>query len=761
MKNIRKRDGRIEEFQIGKITSAIYKALKNTHDDKNETELYELSNLYSNQVVNYLDTFLKYENETPDIEIIQDAVEQILIRNNESATAKHYILYRNDRTKTREMNTSIMNTMKKITFVDSVDVDLKRENANIDGDSAMGTMLRYGSEVSKEFVKSFMLRPEIAKAHSDGDIHIHDMDFYNLTETCVQIDLSALFKNGFSTGHGVLREPNSIISAAALTCIAIQADQNDQHGGQSIPALDFYLAPYVKKTFIKHIERILDTFNIPNINDIIYDIKEYSNNNTSILSNDGLKYITNIINYYGVDNSEYIVKKAVEYTDKDTHQAMEALVHNLNSMQSRAGAQVPFSSINLGTDTSEEGRMVTKNLLIATDEGLGNGETPIFPISIFKLKSGVSYNKEDPNYDLFKLACKVSAKRLFPNFSNLDAPFNSMFYKEGDINTEVSYMGCRTRVLANNYDKTRQIVTGRGNVSFTSINLPRIAIESNGNIKTFIDLLDEKMELVFTQLLDRLKVQGEKKVKNYPFLMGQGIWIDSNKLSNEDKVGEIIKHGSLTTGFIGLAECLVALIGEHHGQSKEAQELGLMIIEYMRNKCDKKSEETGLNFTLIATPAEGLSGRFINLDKKKYGIIKGVTDREYYTNSMHIPVYYPISAYDKIRLEAPYHNLTNGGHITYVEVDGDPLKNLDAFEDLVRMAHDMNIGYFSINHPVDRDCVCGYTGIIDDVCPRCGRHDGEEISLDKLKELQKMYKDIHIPYTEELETNDIIANIDM
>lgn len=760
IEKVLKRDGRIVDFDINKIFQAIYNALSNTKDDTfDDFEIQKLANTYAKQTVVVLNSSIT--SEIPSVESVQDTVESVLIRNNESAAAKHYILYRNDRTKTREMNTSIMNTMKNITFKDSKDVDLKRENANIDGDSAMGTMLRYGSETSKEFVKSFMLRPEIAKAHSEGDIHIHDMDFYNLTATCVQIDINKLFKDGFSTGHGVLREPNDIITAAALTCIAIQANQNDMHGGQSIPALDYYLAPYVKKTFIKHLDRILDTIEVMDKDSILNDVKKYAKENNTILNEQGIEHIASILRYFGVANSLTLTNKALKYTDTSTHQAMEALVHNLNSMQSRAGAQVPFSSINFGTDISEEGRMVSKNLLIATYEGLGEGETPIFPISIFKLKKGVSYDKNDPNYDLFKLACKVSAKRLFPNFSNLDAPFNADAYIDGNIDTEASYMGCRTRVVANNYDKTKQVVTGRGNISFTSINLPRLAIKAEGNVKTFIDLLDAEMELVFTQLLDRLKVQCKKKVKNYPFLMGQNIWIDSEKLSVDDEVGEVLKHGSLTTGFIGLAETLIALIGEHHGESEEAQELGLHIIGYMRDKCDKQSEKTGLNFTLIATPAEGLSGRFVKMDKERYGIIKGVTDKDYYTNSMHIPVYYPITVYDKIRLEAPYHALTNGGHITYVEVDGDPSQNLEAFEDIVRIAHDEGIGYFSINHPIDRDTVCNYTGIINDVCPRCGRKDGEGVELEKLKELKKKFSDIKIPYYETAEDADKVSHLEL
>ncbi len=415
---------------------------------------------------------------------------------------------------------------------------------------------------------------------------------------------------------------------------------------------------------------------------------------------------------------------------------MEALVHNLNTMNSRAGAQIPFSSINYGTDTSPEGRMVIKNVLLATEAGLGNGETPIFPIHIFKVKDGLNYNEGDPNYDLFKLACRVSAKRLFPNFSFIDAPYNLQYYKPGDYNTEIAYMGCRTRVIGNVYDPTREIVTGRGNLSFTSINLPRLGILAGGDIVKFFEMLEDRMNLVVDQLLYRFKIQSQKKVKNYPFLMGQGIWIDSEKLNPNDTIGEVLKHGTLSVGFIGLAECLKALIGVHHGESKEAQELGLRIIGRMRARMDEESKKTGLNFSLLATPAEGLSGRFVKIDRKKFGKIEGVTDREYYTNSFHIPVYFPINAFRKIKLEAPYHALTNAGHISYVELDGDPLQNLEAFEQIIRCMKESGIGYGSINHPVDRDPCCGYTGIIGDVCPKCGRSDhGDNTRFERIRRI--------------------------
>ena len=388
--------------------------------------------------------------------------------------------------------------------------------------------------------------------------------------------------------------------------------------------------------------------------------------------------------------------------------------------------------------------MAVRNLLLATEAGLGAGETPIFPVQIFKVKEGVNYNKEDPNYDLFKLAIKTSAQRLFPNFSFIDAPFNLEYYKPGDYNTEVAYMGCRTRVLGNVHDPSKAVTCGRGNLSFTSINLPRLGIEAKGDVKRFYELLDDRIDLVIRQLLHRFKIQCTKRVRNYPFLMGQGIWIDSENLDIDDSVAEVLKNGTLSVGFIGLAETLKALIGKHHGESEEAQKLGLEIIGHMRQRMDEESQKTGLNFTLLATPAEGLSGRFVAIDKKIYGEIPGVTDREYYTNSFHIPVYYPIKAFRKIALEAPYHALTNAGHISYVELDGDTCKNLEAFETIIRYMKEQGIGYGSINHPVDRDPVCGYTGVIGEVCPRCGRREGESVSVEKLRELRKKFP--NVPY---------------
>ncbi|MCC8194802.1 MAG: anaerobic ribonucleoside triphosphate reductase, partial [Deltaproteobacteria bacterium] len=593
-------------------------------------------------------------------------------------------------------------------------------------------------------------------AHANGDIHIHDKDFYMLTETCCQIDLIPLFRNGFSTGHGHLREPNSIESYSALGCIAIQANQNEMHGGQSVPNFDYAMAQGVVKTFRKEYDKAFTTYVRIRQSQ---DVDEARKTADAMRDEVGMDIRLGTVDTYGKSLAEsvdpglkelaqsahaYAVQEATATTDRRVYQSMEAFIHNLNTMNSRAGAQVPFSSVNYGTDTSAEGRMVTRNILLATQAGLGSGETSIFPVQIFKVKSGVNYNPEDPNYDLFKLAMETSAKRLFPNFSFLDAPFNLPYYKPGDYNTEVGYMGCRTRVLGNVHDPERQITCGRGNLSFTSINLPRLGIEAKGDIAKFFSLLDDRIDLVFRQLLHRLKIQSAKKVRNYPFLMGEGIWIDSKKLNWDDTIEEVLKHGTLTVGFIGLAETLVALIGKHHGESEEAQKLGLEIIGHMRKRADEKSEETKLNFSLIATPAEGLSGRFVNIDRKRYGVLPGITDREYYTNSFHVPVFYPIQAFKKIQIEAPYHALTNAGHITYVELDGDTSKNIEAFEAVIRYMHDQGVGYGSINHPLDRDPVCGYVGVINDVCPRCGRRAGEPVSLERMEALRRQYPGVPV-----------------
>lgn len=740
---ILKRDGREVPFNIEKITNAIYKATIAAGEED-----YEKAMALAEKVVEKLH---KDPNiQVPSVEDIQDIVERVLIEEGLTQTAKKYILYRAERTRIREMKTRLMKTYEDITFKESKDNDLKRENANIDGDTAMGTMLKYGSEGAKQFCEMFLLKPEHAEAYKNGDIHIHDLDFYTLTTTCCQIDIVKLFKNGFSTGHGYLREPNDIHSYSALACIAIQSNQNDQHGGQSIPNFDYGMALGVAKTYSR-----LYRQNLAKGLELLSGIKEAStlvNMVSKKLADEDELYPTLVPDERYLDRERkhllefipdvklinkvqsFAIEKAQAETDRNTYQAMEAFIHNLNTMHSRAGAQVPFSSINYGTDISPEGRLVIKNLLLATEAGLGNGETPIFPVQIFKVKEGINYNAGDPNYDMFKLACRVSAKRMFPNFAFLDAPFNLKYYRPGRPETEVAYMGCRTRVIGNVYDPSREIVYGRGNLSFTTINLPRIALRSNKNINNFFAELDEKIDLVIDQLLERFEVQARKKVKNFPFLMGQGVWIDSDKLGWEDEVREVLKHGTLSMGFIGLAECLKALTGKHHGESEESQKLGLKIIGHMRKRMDEASQKCKMNFTLLATPAEGLAGRFVKMDRKIYGSIEGVTDREYYTNSFHVPVYYEINAFDKIRIEAPYHELTNAGHITYIEVDGDPTQNLQAFEKIIRAMKEAGIGYGAVNHPIDRDPVCGYTGIIGNTCPYCGREEGE-IKFERIRRI--------------------------
>lgn len=734
IKTIKKRTGDIVKFNAQKITDAIKKANMESID---ETFSKEQLSTITNNVIKALKNL-----KTPGVEQIQDAVEKVLIAGNFASTAKAYILYRAEHTKLRQAKADLMDIYDELTFTKAKDADIKRENANIDADTAMGTMLKYGSEGSKYFITSHILPKDIAVAHMDGDIHIHDMDFYMLTETCCQIDLLKLFKNGFSTGHGYLREPNDIRSYAALACIAIQANQNEMHGGQAVPMFDYCMAPGVAKTYRKQYYKALGYYfnamldmKLEDASLLCKKIEQTLPIKISMNTADKFgKLLVDFLpkhqrehNYQEINEQttqmahKFAINTAWNETNAATYQAMEAFIHNLNTMNSRAGAQVPFSSINYGTDTSPEGRMAIENLLLATDAGLGDGETPIFPVQIFKVKEGVNYEKDDPNYDLFRLAMKTSAKRLFPNFSFLDAPFNKKYYKPNDYNSEVAYMGCRTRVMGNVYDPTREVTCGRGNLSFTSINLPRLAIEAKGDINKFYKSLDDMIDLVIRQLLHRFKIQCAKIGKNYPFLMGQNIWLDSDNIGEYDTVSEVLRHGTLTVGFIGLAETLKALIGKHHGESAEAQKLGLAIIGHMRKRMDDEAQKTKLNFSLIATPAEGLSGRFVKIDRKIYGSIPGVTDREYYTNSFHIPVYYPISAYKKIQLEAPYHNLTNGGHISYIEMDGDPTKNLTAFEAIIRCMHDNGIGYGSVNHPVDRDPVCGYTGIINGVCPKCGR----------------------------------------
>lgn len=631
---IKKRDGREVPFDEAKITEAIFKAARAVGGaDK------QLAMELTLDVLRYLKQ--KFNGGLFSVEDVQDAVEKNLIEKGHARTAKAYILYRNQRTRIREGKSDLMDTVAEIL------VETSRENANV-SNSPSAKMLQIASAASKAFYLNRLIPEHIALAHRRGDIHIHDLDFYGKTLTCVQIPLGKLLKTGFSNGHGYIRPPKRPSSATALAAIILQSSQNDMHGGQSFAFFDHDMAPFVLNS-----------------------------------------------------------------TEDEIYQAMEALIYNLNSMHSRAGAQVPFSSLNVGTDTSPAGRLVTKNLLLAYEKGLGHGENPIFPNIIFRVKAGINFNPGDPNYDLFKLAIRVASQRLNPTFSFMDSSFNKEY---GD---QVSYMGCRTRVMANR--RGPAVTDGRGNLSFTTINLPRLAIKAERDLMKFYKSLSDMIDLACEQLYHRYQIQASLKVKDMPFLMGQGLYLDSDKLSANDSIDEVIKHGTLSVGFIGLAETLIALTGSHHGESEESQVLGEEIVAFMRNKIDKAADKYDLNYTLLATPAEGLSGRFVKMDQKEYSIIPGVTDKDYYTNSFHVPVDYPISVYDKMRIEGVYHKYANAGHISYVEFSSPPSNNLSAVEDILRHMQQYDIGYAGINFPIDFCDACGYFGVIDtDTCPGCG-----------------------------------------
>lgn len=631
---IMKRDGRIVDFDEGKITDAIFKAAKAVGGEDRELAM-ELTL----KVLKLLKQ--KFNGDIFTVEDVQDAVEKVLIEEGHAKTAKAYILYRDKRTRIRDAKSELMDAVEEILR------ETSRENANI-SNSPSAKMLQIASAASKTYYLSRLIPEEFSSAHIRGDIHIHDLDFYGKTLTCVQIPLGELLRNGFNNGHGYIRPPKRPSSATALAAIILQSSQNDMHGGQSFPYFDRDMAPFV-----------------------------------------------------------------ADATEDETYQAMEALIYNLNSMHSRAGAQVPFSSINLGCDTSEAGRKVTRNLLLAYERGLGRGENPIFPNIIFRLKKGVNFDKGDPNYDLFQLAIRVASKRMNPTFSFMDSSFN------GPYGDQASYMGCRTRVQSNLVGP--EIAEKRGNLSFTSINLPRLAIKAKGNIDKFYQGLDKMIDLAVRQLYQRYRVQANLRVKDMPFLMGQNLYLDSENLGPEDTIEPAIKHGTLSVGFIGLAETLTSLIGEHHGQSDEAQKLGLEIVKHMRQRVDEAAESYQLNYSLLATPAEGLSGRFVAIDREEYGVIPGVTDKEYYTNSFHIPVSFPISMYDKVAKEGPYHKYTTAGHISYVEMEAPPVHNPEAVESIIRHMAACDMGYAGINFPIDFCMGCNHLGVInEDNCPMCG-----------------------------------------
>jgi len=631
---IKKRDGRELPFDESKITEAIYRAAKAVGGANRQLAL-ELTL----DVLKHLKQ--QYNGGIFSVEDVQDAVEKILIEAGHAKTAKAYILHRDKRTRLREAKSDLMDAVAEIL------VETSRENANV-SNSPSAKMLQIASAASKAFYLNRLIPEKFSKAHIKGDYHIHDLDFYGKTLTCVQIPLGKLLSNGFNNGHGYIRSPKRPASAAALAAIILQSSQNDMHGGQSFAFFDRDMATFMEKA-----------------------------------------------------------------SNEEVYQAMEALVYNLNSMHSRAGAQVPFSSLNVGTDTSPAGRLVTKNLLLAYEKGLGRGENPIFPNIIFRLKEGVSFNPGDPNYDLFKLAIRVSAQRLNPTFSFMDSSFNKPY---GD---QVGYMGCRTRVMANRCGP--EVTDGRGNLSFTTINLPRLAIKAERNFMKFYQDLANLIDLTCEQLYHRYQVQAKLKVCDMPFLMGQGIYLDSDHLKSHDYIEDIIKNGTLSVGFIGLAETLTALTGYHHGENEETQIMGEEIVAFMRDKLDRAAEHYDLNYTLLATPAEGLSGRFVKMDRREYGIIPGVTDKEYYTNSFHIPVNHSISAFDKIRIEGVYHKYANAGHISYVEFAAPPVNNLGALEEIIRYMGKCDYGYAGFNYPIDFCEKCGHHGVIDtEECPSCG-----------------------------------------
>ena len=740
IKTVRKRDGSIVNFDINKIINAISKANNETNEMTDDS-----IEAVAKSVV--LDT--NYSS-CVDIEVIQDLVERNLQEDGFFDTAKAYILYREKRHRQREAAQSLMNQYNDLLFADSEDMDLKRDNANINTDAPMGIMLKLGTEGAKNYLNHYVLPEKFKEMHMKHIEHLHDADFSLITLNCLYVDLAKVLKDGFNTGHGFIREPKSIRAAASLACVIIQSSQNDCFGGQSLVGFDFALSKYVKmsfkKSFINKFKEFMRFFDYPYDNDFIAElIKEVDFDNILRFNENGSKgykvidssaecsianYIVHHLKCPEIKYAETIYDLACEETREETKQAMEALIHNFNSLHSRAGSQVPFSSINTGMDTSQEGRLINKCLLDATWNGLGNGETPIFPITVFLLHKGVNLEPGDPNYDLFEYACKVSARRLFPNFLNIGSSFNEPYYKPDDYRTFASAMGCRTRVLSN--VNGPEHAASRGNFAFTTINLPYLALEalracddSKKVIDKFFELFDKYIMLGKEYLEWRFEIIARKKVYNYPFVFGQKLYMGSENLKPDDEIREALKNASLSIGFVGLAECLKALIGEHQGESEKAQELGLKIVGHLRDMTDKFTKDTHMNWSTFATPAENFAGVALRACKKEFGVIPEITDRDYFTNSFHVPVYYKIRAFEKIAIEAPYHALCNAGAISYIELDGDPSKNVKAFMRIVRGMVDADMGYVAINHPVDRDPVCGYTGIIENECPHCHRKEKE------------------------------------
>lgn len=759
-----KRDGTIVDYNLIKIQNAIFKAFEACDMD---------SAAPSKICAEYVNTKLIHENkEYVPVEHIQDVVEDALIANGYIAVAKEYIKYREARTKARTSKLKLNNVIDDLVNIDAANSDEKRENANINADTMCGSLFKVGGAVMKDYFFNH-ISPKYTKMHFDGKIHIHDSDLAMFAVNCLMIPAGRLLRTGFSTGHGYLRTPKSIGSASTLIAIIIQSSQNDYFGGQAIPTLDYDLAPFVAKSYIRNIARYIEikyedvfepidgmTMAMFSKFDLTAYLKEkliepidaYIDIHEHIMNDEGKTKIEDMLrntlpftNDPKYLNHENMFDYAYRKTERETYQAMEALIHNLCTLASRSGGQVPFSSCNFGTDISEEGRMISKNFMNAIDAGLGAGETAIFPIAIFKILKGVT-TKGCKNYDLYQQSIRVSAKRGFPNWVNVSAPMNIQYYKKGHPETEVATMGCRTRVIDNVYDPKHRQVTGRGNLFFTTINLPYLALEVKENNP---DATTEELYAAFNKALDtrvddciafskeRFKLACRRKAKNFPFAMGQHLYIGSENLTPDDSIEQAIKEGSQSVGFCGLAECLVALFGKHHGESKESQEKGLAIVKRMHDRIADYAKKENVNYSLFATPAEGCAGRLLRACRKRFGIIKGVTDREYITNSCHVPVYYKISAYDKIKIEAPYHPLCSAGVISYIELDYDATKNTDAMEKLVDAMADSGMTYFSINHPIDHDPVCGYVGHIPlgGVCPRCGRHEGEGVPAGKLLEL--------------------------
>lgn len=703
-----KRDGRIVGFNEQKIMAAIRKAMMHTEKGEDDALVQKIT-----------DHISIHGKSQMTVEKIQDSVEMELMKSARKDVAQRYIAYRNQRSIARKAKT-------RDVFMEIVNIknnDVTRENANMNADTPAGMMMKFASETTKPFVDDYLLADEVRDAVTHNYIHIHDKDYYPTKSlTCVQHPLDHILEHGFVAGHGSSRPAKRIETAAVLACISLETCQNEMHGGQAIPAFDFYLAPYVRSSYIEEVKNLekLTGHDLSSLYDIAFDdflLKELD----------------------GLEGDARLCQHAMNKTVNRVHQAMEAFIHNMNTIHSRGGNQVVFSSINYGTDTSAEGRCIMRELLKSTYEGVGNGETAIFPIQIWKKKRGVNYLPEDRNYDLYQLACKVTARRFFPNFLNLDATFNqNSNWKADDPKRylwEIATMGCRTRVFENRFGAKTSVA--RGNLSFTTINIVKLAIECMqiGNkeerINAFFAKLDRMLEITAKQLDDRFQFQKTAFAKQFPLLMTK-LWIDCDKLQPSDTIESVINQGTLGIGFIGLAECLKALVGKHHGESDEAQALGLKIVTYMRDRVNEFSERYQHNYSVLATPAEGLSGRFTKFDRKRYGAIEGITDRDYYTNSNHVPVYYKCSALHKAEVEAPYHDLTRGGHIFYVEIDGDATHNPEVISNVVDMMDKLNIGYGSVNHNRNRCMDCGYENADAklDVCPKCGSQ-----HIDKLQRI--------------------------